>query len=200
MYYQWYLSHLQERIDYLSSVVSRELAIPKADLDLSPRSLILVWSWFLSTTVPELDATAGAADQDKRRIIRPERDNVRLVDHAEKPFSLIAEYICRDIGMYLGEVFTKNEQGIYWSYYESPKSDLFVNMPVLLGFEDSKFTPAFQMVFEPTHMVKIQAANIQDHTQHAEDLFNLYCKWATAFIPNRTRGGCSPPDPAQLNP
>ena len=46
-YFRWHQAHLEERIAYLSQIVSRQMRIPADRLDLSPRSLIPVWRWFL---------------------------------------------------------------------------------------------------------------------------------------------------------
>ncbi len=183
-YFQWHLSHLSERITYLSSVVSYKLAIPQSKLDLSPNSLILVWSWFLSVVKIERTPTSRLLELERMYSTRSEQIRRYLLDQSREQFSLETEFILRDIGMYLGEVFTKNEPLIYWAYYEKPKSDFFVNMPVLFGFEDPNFTPPFKMEFEPTHMARVQAANIWDNTQRKEDLYNIYCKWADNYIPN----------------
>jgi hypothetical protein len=82
----------------------------------------------------------------------------------------------------MGQVFVYNNSKIHWSYYEKPKTDFFVNIPLLLGFEDSNFTPPFPVEFEPIHMVGVQAAKIWGKTQKSEDLFHLYQQW-TKMIP-----------------
>jgi hypothetical protein len=100
-----------------------------------------------------------------------------LVNESKEQFSLQTEYIIRDIGMYMGQVFVHNNPRIHWGYYEKPKTDFFVNQPLLLGFEDSNFTPPFKCAFEPIHMVGVQAANIWENTQKNEDLLLLYQRW-----------------------
>ena len=188
-FFQWHLSHLHERIDYLSSVVSCQLKIPREELDLSPHSLILVWSWFLSVAEIERTPTARLIELEKQYSAHSEQFKRYLLDQSSDQFSLETEFILKDIGMYLGEVFVKNEPNIYWSYYEKPKSDFFVNMPVLLGFEDSKYIPPFKMEFEPVHMAKVQAANIWDGSQKKEDLYNLYTLWSTLYVPHTVQQG-----------
>ena len=148
-YFQWHLSHLSERISYLSSVVSNSLAIHQSELDLSPGSLLPLWSWFLAVAEIEPTPMARLMELDQQYHTHSEQIRAYLLDQSQDQFSLETEFILRDVGMYLGEVFTKNEPGICWSYYEKPKSDFFVNMPVLLGFEDSNYQPPFKMVFEP---------------------------------------------------
>ena len=188
-YFQWHLSHLDERIDYLSTTVSNFLGIPKLKIDYSPNSLVLVWAWFLSVAKTERTPEEHLIKLEKQFAIDSEPFKTYLLDQSKEQFSLETEFILRDIGMYLGEVFTKNEPVIYWTYYDKPKSDFFVNMPVLFGFEDPNFVPPFKMEFEPTHMARVQAANIWDNTQRKEDLFNIYCKWASNYIPNGTGNG-----------
>ncbi len=186
-YFQWHLSHLSERISYLSSVVSNSLAIHQSELDLSPGSLLPLWSWFLA--VAELEPTPMARLMELNQQYHTNLEQIRayLLDQSQDQFSLETEFILRDVGMYLGQVFTKNEPGICWSYYEKPKSDFFVNMPVLLGFEDSNYHPPFKMVFEPLHMAKVQAAKIWYNTQREDDLFRIYSMWAKNFVPSVKR-------------
>lgn len=83
----------------------------------------------------------------------------------------------RDIGIYFGQVFLNNHSNIKWGFYTKPKTDFFVNLPVLLGFEDRSFQHSFKLNFEPTHMVCVQAANIFDDTQKETDLYDLYLNW-----------------------
>ena len=52
-FYQWHMSHLRERIDYLSSFVSHAMGIRRETINLSPQSLIPVWEWFLSVIKTE---------------------------------------------------------------------------------------------------------------------------------------------------
>ena len=113
-------------------------------------SLRGIWKWFLNNAETE--------------VIPEER------------FSLKTELLLMDIGMYVGTMFDVNTKA-YWGYYRKPKSDFYVNQPVLLGFKDRSFDPPFKMVFEPIHMVHVQAANIWDKTSSEDDLLNLYNQW-----------------------
>lgn len=151
-YFNWYLQVLPERIEYLISVCVAESGYSKEQLNLSPESLKLLWKWFLS----------AAKIEDMQGI---------------KQFTLQTEYIMRDIGMYLGETIVESLSGLAWGYYEEPKSDFFVNRPVLIGFLDKQFTPPFPAAFEPIHMVRVQAAKIFKSQAQESDLYSLYRKW-----------------------
>lgn len=157
-YFDWYISKIPERISYLSGEISKAM---KKDLDLidfSPDSLEIIWRWFLGEAHTETSAS-----------------NVLQLD-------MQTEYIIRDIGMYVGELFNSRYTGINWSYYETPKTDFFVNRPVLIGFKDKSVFPPFCTVFEPIYMVRVQACKILLNRQKKDDLLNLYNKWEKNLI------------------
>lgn len=180
-YFQWHLSVMNERIDYLTSQVCAKLAIPRNRMDLSAESLLPLWKWFLS--VIEIEETPTEAlqwfwEHDNH----PEPFRAELLKQRQKQYTLETEMIFQDLGKYLGAVFVHTVPGISWTYYERPKSDVWVNMPVLQGFADFQFDPPFIMFFEPVHMAHVQAAKIWDNTQKTEDLLNLYLMWKQKSI------------------
>lgn len=152
-YFKWYVDKIPERIVYLSKIVSQKMGNREDRILLSPESLVIVWKWFLSVAKTEMD----------------ESGHLQL--------DLQTEYIIRDIGMYLGELFNSRHESINWSYYETPKADFFVNRPVLTGFLDKSVSPPFQMVFEPIHMVRVQASRILTDRQKEDDLLRVYKNW-----------------------
>lgn len=160
-FFDWYIGKIPERIQYLSNRCARDLGISVDRINLQPESLPLVWKWFLSV-----------ADTEK-------------TESNELQLNLQTEYIIRDIGMYVGEMFHSNYRCIQWSYYETPKTDFFVNMPLLVGFEDDCVSPPFHAVFEPIHMVGVQACRILDNRQKEDDLLNM-CKIWIQKIPQNT--------------
>lgn len=180
-FFDWYMKVLPSRIQYLSRYCDNQRG--NDAMDLSPESLIPLWRWFLiiarkeSTSKWELEQLA---QQYKKCPLLKDY----MLDQSKEKFSLETEFILRDIGMYLGAVFVKNNPSILWGYYEQPKTDFFVNTPLLQGFVDTRFEPPFPMVFEPIHMVGVQAANIWDNTQSNDDLLCLYRKWLK-YIPQK---------------
>ena len=102
----------------------------------------------------------------------------KLVRPKSRRLTLETEYILRDIGMYLGETFRKNNPHIDWAYYTQPRRDFFVNHPLLKGFVDRTFDQPFEACFEPIHMARIQACKMLDKTSSDGDLFALYQLWA----------------------
>lgn len=184
-FFAWYMQEIPKRVEYISTYSANQLGIHRSRMDVSPESLILLWQWFLD--IAELERTPQKRLDELHKIYKDTPIDIHeyLVSESVEQFSLQTEFILRDIGMYVGEVFTKNNPSIHWGYYNAPKTDFFVNMPLLLGFEDSSFSPPFKMSFEPVHMVGVQAANIWDKTQKDDDLFRLYQNWLK-YVPYKT--------------
>lgn len=184
IFFEWYIGQIPKRVEYLASYVAGQLNIDSHQIDYSPESLILVWKWFLGIAQTERTPKERIEGLCNLYVDLPITLRDYILNESREQFSLQTEYILRDIGMYLGEVFVKNSQCIHWGYYTKPKTDFYVNTPLLLGFEDNRFEPPFKMTFEPIHMVGVQAANIWDKTQKNTDLFELYQKWLS-WIPLR---------------
>lgn len=181
-FFEWYISQIPYRVRYLSACIARDLNIDVGQVNLTPDSLVVVWRWFLKIAQTERSPQGRLDELNTFFADLPIAHRQYMVNEYAEQFSLQTEYILRDIGMYLGEVFIRNHSSLCWSYYSAPKSDFYVNRPLLIGFEDSSFTPTFKMVFEPIHMAGIQAANIWDKSQKDTDLFCLYRKWSM-FVP-----------------
>ena len=165
-YFELFMHKIPERITYLSDRCASDLRIRPDCLDLSPESLLLLWKWFRRKAKTEtVVQTAGTPEggQTQRK---------------ERQLTLQTEFILRDIGMYLGETFVKNHEGIYWTYYTKPKRDFFVNHPLLKGFVDHAYDPPFEMCFEPVHMARVQASKLLRKRSTNADLLNLYQWWA----------------------
>lgn len=177
-YFQWFISQIPTRIEYLSFKCAEYLNIPQEKLDLSPESLILIWRWFLQV------AQIGKTPKRELKRLReelgdfPESFRDYVIEDSSEELTITTEYILRDIGMYMGEIFNREYDHIEWGYYSRPKSDMFVNKPLLIGFKDTAFDPPFETVFEPIHMVGVQAANLFDKTHNENDLIKLYKIWS----------------------
>ena len=46
-YFDWFISHVDERSEYIKQKVSEGLNMPIGSLDFSIESLIFIWRWFL---------------------------------------------------------------------------------------------------------------------------------------------------------
>jgi hypothetical protein len=80
--------------------------------------------------------------------------------------------------LYLGEVFIKNNEGLYWNCSTSKVS--YYNTPVIAGFLGQK-NP---LSFEPMDMVLRQETRIFRGEADKKDLYNLYKTWEQ-YCPQR---------------
>ena len=170
MYFKWFTGQLKDRIIYLQK-------FSNVSLDYSENSLIDIWNWFLKNAKIEVTPRSKMNDEKNRLKGYSKEIAEAVLAEQSKQFSLETEYIMRDIAMYLGEVFVKNNPSISWGYHMNVKVNSFANMPLLVGFEDRNFDPPFEANMEPIHMVHVQACNIFDNSQNEKDLKNLYEIW-----------------------
>lgn len=167
-YFEWYLSHIDERSDYLREKVSQGLNISVDQLDFSFESLKLIWKWFLE--VAELEKTSF--DFFKK--------------NQQKDFSVFTHYVIRDIAMYVGKLFTMYSPIIKWTFITKPKSYVYVNEPILIGFidDDPDYPKPFHPDLNPLALVHICALSIMDNEQMENDLFDDCLRWKN-WIPNK---------------
>ena len=131
----------------------------------------MVWRWFLKTARVEKKPKGNGID------IKRGREPIGELFGIREQFSVSTQYILRDIGMYLGKVFTANYPGITWDYYTIPKEDMFVNQPQLFGFVDQNYSPPFKPSFQPIYMAEVQAAKVFTKRQKEADLYDLFTTW-----------------------
>lgn len=171
-YFEWFMERVPERVAYVSKVCATELRISEEKMDCSPESLLLLWKWFRRRAKTE---PVVYTEEEKEELSKKFPDSIRK---NERQLTLETEYILRDIGMYLGETFRKNNPHIYWTYYTKPRRDFFVNHPLLKGFIDRSYGQIFEASFEPIHMAGVQAVKIMKKTSKDTDLLNIYNIWA----------------------
>lgn len=174
--FEWFISKIPERTEYLANHCAQDLNISGIELNFSPELLKILWRWFLHTARIEKTPKDEVAEMEKRFGHLGESFINR------EQFTVATRYILRDIGIYLGEVFTKNYNSITWNYYTKPKRDMYVNQPQLFGFIDTEYDPPFKPTFQPIHMTEVQAANLFDKTHKETDLYDIFMKWVK-FVP-----------------
>lgn len=176
-YFDWFVAHVDERAEYIRRKVSKDLQITLDSLDYSLESLVLIWRWFLQ--VAELSKTPKKVlDEIKKALKGHEQSFINdMVNESKVELSIFTRYVIRDIAMYIGKMYVKNYSTIIWGYHTDIEKDSFANMPQLIGFVDTKYNPPFNMEFEPIFMTEGQAANLFDHTQSENDLYNICKKW-----------------------
>ena len=188
-YFDWYLSHLDGRCEYLKELVYQTSDLAEGTLDCTLESLRPLWAWFLprarivwrreARLLRDVLRTGALEPKFARDIFKPWR----------RTLSTKTEYLIRDIGMYVGKTFVAQyPQRLSWTYRSAPQSDIFVNTPLLTGFvqtEDMRgnaLPQPFHPEFEPIHMTGVQAVKILHGRQANEDLYRICLLWS-GWIP-----------------
>lgn len=178
-YYEWFLSKIDERSEYLREVISKSLHIQREQLDFTLDSTVLIWKWFLG--VAELTKTPqGVLDNLRKGLLGQQQSFIdHMVEQSRVELSVCTEYILRDIGMYLGKMFVSNYENLSWTIRYKPKSYIYVNMPLVVGFIDDKpeYPKPFHPVLEPIDLARTPAMNIFDGTQKENDLYERCREW-----------------------
>lgn len=176
--FNWYMSKIPERMVYLRNRCAKDLKIPLGMLDYSPESLIIIWRWFLSvallekTPKVELDKMIEASEIFGESYINREQ------------FTVATQFIMRDIGMYIGQVFVTNNAQLSWSFYVKPKNEINANQPVMVGFYYKDQNTEGEVKINPMNFVLGAAANIFNYKQNEKDVYDQYMKWIR-WVPQR---------------
>lgn len=178
-YFNWFISHVDERSEYIKKKVSNGLNMPMDSLDFSAESLIYIWRWFLK--IAELKKVPKSVLNSIRKELKangePKEFIKDMLRENSVELSIFSRYVIRDIAMYVGKMFITNFHVLRWDYHTNTKRDSFANMPQIFGFVDSNYNPPFEPQFEPIHFIEMEASNLLDHTQNEEDLYNMYMRW-----------------------
>ena len=179
LYFDWFISHVDERSEYIRERVSKGLNIPIESLDYSMESLILIWRWFLK--IVELKKTPKTVLNEIRRELKangePKEFIKDMIREHSVELSVFSRYVIRDIGMYVGKIFVTKFDTLRWDYHTDIKKDSFANMPQIFGFVNTNYDPPFEEQFEPIHYTEMQASNLLDHSQNENDLYNMCMHW-----------------------
>lgn len=163
IYFEWYLSEFDNRMEQLDRYI-KATSNKVVQLDYTVESLIPLWDWFEDNIFsnPRTEEEVAEEMTGKPEWMRP------WIAESQK-IELITWAIAMDIAIYFGEVFRKNNSGIKWGHVTKPKSHVSYNRPVLYGFVGN-------VAFDTRLIVKTctRKSTIE---RDSERLFNLYYKW-----------------------
>ncbi len=186
-YFDWFISHIDERSDYLRQKVSAGLNIPIESLDFSLDSLKPIWKWFLH--VAETTESSQIDIEELEQLLEGQSEVVRhLIEQPREILSVFTEYVLRDIGMYVAKVFTSNYDVIRWTIKRTPKRYVHVNEPLLIGFIDDNeaYPKPFYPDLEPVQFTRMPALKLIRQQQPSEDdLYNQCIKWIQWILKNK---------------
>lgn len=184
--FAWFLEHIPERTQYLCTRCAKDLKIDEKQLNFSAESLIPVWRWFLKFARLEETPLEDVVKMEKAAKIYGES----FINRTQ--FTIATQYMLRDVGMYLGQCFIRNYAALQWTYYTKPKSDVYVNQPIIRGFQMTYQGKRGELSFAPLHMAKVQAAKIFGQTQSDQDLLGVFEYWRNYIPVDDESGGAFP--------
>lgn len=174
--FDWFISKIPERMEYFRKRCSSDMDIEVGKLDFSAESILYIWKWFLKTALVEKTPKSEVEEMK----VKYSQFGVSWVEYER--FSVVTEFILRDIGMYIGQAFVQSSELITWSYVSKPKNLVHENAPILIGFVDNGYNPQFRPQLEPIGAVRGQALRLLTNESKEADLFNLFTRWLD-FVP-----------------
>lgn len=162
-YHAWFLEQIPIRVNLLKQTISDTEHLPKATLDLSPRSLIELGDWYNHII-------------RKFRVMKkvPITKNIRfgLLTKAESYSPKLPNEVFSlaiDIGTYLGEVFIKNINGTRWDQIKKPKNHYAINQIVIMNDKNIECNPI--------NLTIIFANKLATEKAVSSRLYELYDLW-----------------------
>ena len=165
-HFNWYLSEIPNRIALLRETFSKTGEGKIEDLDFTPKSLQKIWEWFL----PNIEIISKSDDEINEEINEIPvqfKDNISI---DRRKFSTGTLSIGMDIAIYFAEIFIKNYDNLTWGLITKPKSLVYVNRPVVVGFSSG-------VELDPRLLVYNLILNKMDGSAKKEDLYNLFEVW-----------------------
>jgi len=169
----WYVSEIPIRLELLKSLYARSGKNPK-ELDLSPESLIPLWSWFMPTVQT---VQLSKREFEKMRAQYPEWIWDELANWEVHVKSL---NIAMDIGIYFGEVMIAKYPKMKWGFVEKPKSYIDLNKPTIMYPTGADCCPSRIL-----NTLTSKAATKESFSKELFEAFQVNTKPCRALIENR---------------
>ena len=147
-------------------------------------ALVDVWAWFLNHAAIENKPQGFFQNQLE---IAPQFGEQFV---SQKQLDIKSEFVIRDIAMLISAIFLSKDSSLNWEVETKPDRYVFKNHPVIKGFVDMRYQSPFSAVFEPVHMVRIQALKMIKRTAKKTDLLLLYQEWEN-MIPQHPKADSS---------
>ncbi|VEI08747.1 hypothetical protein [Kurthia zopfii] len=166
-YFEWYVSQIPERIAILKQVSNGQIL-----LDYSEKSLIPLFTWFLSTvTVYQLSEEEIEAKLEDLR----QYPDFAFEDAKEQllanPVELKKEdyALAMDIAIYYAETLIKNYPQVHWTYLTKSKSHIHLNEPILDVTDDTGFLKR-----DPNNLLMVLIEYIKENDIKNTTLYEMF--------------------------
>lgn len=167
-YFAWFQGVIPERIVELTTAINATPNFETWDADFTPESLLGLGTWF-ATQVEARPRSEAEMQGIKEGLKFP--IEISTEELTNKTFSL-----AMDVGIYLSQVFLKNNPTLYWGQILKNKRYAHYGRPVLLGFG--------VVPLEPVHISVTVAYGFHRKTRGNDDLCELYDYWLGMISPS----------------
>lgn len=159
-YNRWFHDVLPIRIDELTMALNSSAGFEDWKPSYTPESLNSLGNWFAS----QVETRPHTRDELKR--IPPHiRDWVSEGELTDRTISL-----AMDVGMYLSQVFLRNNSSLKWAQIFGSKRFVDYGVPVLIGFG--------KVPFNPVRMIITMAYGLAKRSKDGSALRGIYDIWA----------------------
>lgn len=166
IHFDWYLSEVPKRIELIRKAYLETGGGKLEDLNLSPQSLVKLWTWFIPRIVMVTKSDEEVADELKKV---PEWFKNKVIENKKK-LSVGSLSLAMDIAIYFAEVFIHNFDKLYWGVVTKPKSLAYVNSPVIMGFSSG-------IELDPRNLIHNLTLKVIEGNADKKELLNLYEIW-----------------------
>jgi len=190
-YFDWFVSHVDERSEYVRCWISQVMEMPVDKIDYSLESIRIVEAFirkvittnktpsWKKTASKRLFGTTGTEDKAVNDVVN------QLMPEDLTTFS---EYLCRDIGMYIGKMFIINNPELRWDYYSFTVNMRHNNEPQVFGFYHffkwDKECVEYHVTFEPIMFVQQCALSKETEGKPLYDICSQYDMWVPRELIN----------------
>lgn len=171
--FDWFMKAIPERLEILSTAIASQSREIFEKLDHSPESLTVLFQWLaLHAHTRELseEERKGEIETIQNPILRE-----RMGENIVPDWTWTAETIslCFDTGIYLAKVLQNRYKNIKWTFLTSPKRYIYVNKPVLEGFD---------ICMSPSDLTLACLRRIKKGTARADELGRIYKTWVADHL------------------
>ena len=169
-YFAWFQETMPQRIEYLLNYCSAEMGISISELRIFPDGFLPLWKWFRIHQTLRRSTPEEIADMERKYGFLGESWIMKEV------LDELTERLHFDIGMFFGDQFVKHyPTELSWSYYLTPKRDIFVKAPVIIGFGkyQKRDGTIGSNVAEPVHLVGSESRLIFQNKMSDDSLLVL---------------------------
>jgi hypothetical protein len=172
-YYNWYMGIMPERLKDLFKLIKHSKEYDAWLPDYTSKSLEILGQWFSENVQTRKNTKGEIAEIYAKSPGWFKSVEIEDWDLTEASFSLAF-----DIGLYIGNVFIKNNSELSWFHVNKGRKDYSnYGQPVIDGFKNGG-------QFNPTRIMIVLAYSLADGTQDGSRLKELYDYWSNLCCPS----------------